>query len=248
MTEEFRMWLEIGFNLTYLLVIWWLVITMMIKYRDLNPAIRQQARLVVGAFGLLAIGDSGHVGFRVFAYLYGGLESSIRLMGFQISLVGLGALMTAVTVTIFYVLMLALWQVRFQKPYRWFEISIFIAAIVRLALMMLPVNQWQLTVPPQPWSLVRNVPLIFMGISIAYLILREALKVKDQTFTWIGIMILLSYACYLPVILFVQQNPLIGMLMIPKTLAYVAIGFLAYNDLYHVHSIQSVDVKKQGLI
>ncbi len=33
-------------------------------------------------------------------------------------------------------------------------------------------------------------------------------------------------------ILFVQQAPLVGMLMIPKTMAYVAIGFLAYFDLY----------------
>ena len=37
---------------------------------------------------------------------------------------------------------------------------------------------------------------------------------------------------YIPVILFVQQVPTIGMLMIPKTLAYVAIGFIAYFSLY----------------
>jgi hypothetical protein len=34
------------------------------------------------------------------------------------------------------------------------------------------------------------------------------------------------------VILFVQQVPMIGMLMIPKTLAYVAVGVLAYRELY----------------
>jgi hypothetical protein len=45
-------------------------------------------------------------------------------------------------------------------------------------------------------------------------------------------MILVSYALYIPVILFVQQVPLIGMLMIPKTMAYVAIGFIAYLNLY----------------
>jgi hypothetical protein len=45
-------------------------------------------------------------------------------------------------------------------------------------------------------------------------------------------MILVSYACYLPVILFVQQVPLIGMLMIPKTMAYLVVGFIAYFELY----------------
>jgi hypothetical protein len=36
----------------------------------------------------------------------------------------------------------------------------------------------------------------------------------------------------MPVIFWVQQNPLLGMLMIPKTLAYVAVGFIIYFDLY----------------
>lgn len=45
-------------------------------------------------------------------------------------------------------------------------------------------------------------------------------------------MILVSYAIYTPVILFVQQAPLIGMLMIPKTVAYVAVGLIAYGALY----------------
>jgi hypothetical protein len=42
-------------------------------------------------------------------------------------------------------------------------------------------------------------------------------------------MILVSNAFYTPVILFVQRVPVIGMLMIPKTLAYVAIAVLAYG-------------------
>jgi hypothetical protein len=62
--------------------------------------------------------------------------------------------------------------------------------------------------------------------------IRDARRVGDRTFMWIGSMILVSYACYIPVILFVQTTPLVGMLMIPKTIAYMAIGILLYNDLY----------------
>jgi hypothetical protein len=106
------------------------------------------------------------------------------------------------------------------------------AAVLRLILMLLPVNEWNSVVPPQPWSTVRNLPLMLQGLGLAYLILRDALAAGDRTFTWIGISILVSYACYIPVIFFVQQVPIVGMLMIPKTLAYVAIGFLVYFDLY----------------
>jgi hypothetical protein len=48
----------------------------------------------------------------------------------------------------------------------------------------------------------------------------------------VGICILVSYGFYIPVILFVQVVPVIGMLMIPKTLAYVAIALIAYQSLY----------------
>ncbi len=99
-------------------------------------------------------------------------------------------------------------------------------------------NAWQSVVPPQPWATVRNFPLIIQGLGLAYLIFREARKVNDRTFYWIGISILISYACYLPVILFVQVLPAIGMLMIPKTMAYVAIGFLIYQDLYKSHTVK----------
>jgi len=98
-------------------------------------------------------------------------------------------------------------------------------------LMLSPANEWNNTVPPQPWSIYRNLPLMLQGLGVAYLILRDALASKDRVFTWVGVMILASYAFYIPVIFFVQRFPLIGMLMIPKTVAYVAIAFLAYLNL-----------------
>ena len=40
------------------------------------------------------------------------------------------------------------------------------------------------------------------------------------------------YACYTPVILWATQMPVLGMLMIPKTMAYLAVAVLAYRELY----------------
>jgi hypothetical protein len=77
--------------------------------------------------------------------------------------------------------------------------------------------------------LIRNFPLVIQGLGVAFLLLRDARLSNVRPFGWIGICILISYAMYTPVILFVQQVPMLGMLMIPKTMAYVAITFIAYN-------------------
>jgi hypothetical protein len=73
---------------------------------------------------------------------------------------------------------------------------------------------------------------MLQGLGVAALILRDAWAPEDRPFRWIGILILVSYACYLPVILFVQQVPLLGMLMIPKTVAYVGMAVVAYRALF----------------
>jgi hypothetical protein len=232
MSETVTIWMEITFNIAYLIVVWGLVVAMKRREWTVAPEDLRVARLVRWAFTLLALGDTGHVGFRVLAYAQGNLEATINIFGLELNLVGLGALSTAVTVTFFYVLMLEVWRTRFGKEYGRFEYLLLAAAAIRLLIMIPTANQWNSTVPPQPWSLYRNLPLTILGLGVAYLILRDARRAQDRAFTWIGIMILVSYALYIPVILFVQQVPGIGMLMIPKTMAYVTIGFIAYFNLY----------------
>ncbi len=232
MSEELRMWMEIGFNVAYLLVVWVLVYAMWRRQPYVAMQDQDVTGLFIWSFALLALGDTGHVGFRVLAYAQGDLGSTISVGDRELALVGLGALATAVTVTFFYLLMLMIWQRRYERPYGWFGTLLFAAAAVRLLLMLFPANEWSSVVPPQPWSLIRNVPLMVLGLGVAFLFLRDASKTGDRPFTWIGIMILLSFAFYIPVILFVQIIPLIGMLMIPKTMAYVGIGVIAYTSLF----------------
>ena len=238
MSETTRMWMEITFNVAYLVVVWGLVVAMALRRDDVEPQDRPVARRMRWAFALLALGDTGHVGFRVLAYALGDMEATVSLLGIDAGLVGLGALSTAVTVTFFYLLVLDAWRVRFRRRYGPFEYLLLASAAARLVLMVPPVNQWNNIVPPQPWSLYRNLPLVVLGLGTAYLILRDARRAGDRAFLWIGIMILVSYAMYTPVILFVQQAPLVGMLMIPKTVAYVVIGLIAYASLHRGRSVQ----------
>jgi len=119
MSEAMRMWVEIIFNIGYLIAVWTLVVMMARRQPIVAPENRAVAKRVMWAFALLALGDTGHVGFRVLAYSLGGLEAQPVVVGIPISLVGIGALATAITVTFFYMLMVDIWRLRFNKPLGW---------------------------------------------------------------------------------------------------------------------------------
>ncbi|MBK8050455.1 MAG: hypothetical protein IPK16_27150 [Anaerolineales bacterium] len=104
------MWVEVSFNILYLVVIWALVAAMFVRRNQVAPENQQVARLFRWAFFLLALGDTGHVGFRVIDYADGSLGGTMALFGRPVNMVGLGALATAITVTFFYVLVLMIWQ------------------------------------------------------------------------------------------------------------------------------------------
>jgi hypothetical protein len=227
-----RVWGEVIFNGLYLAVLWGLVIAMFRHQSQLSGQKLWLAQLFLVAFSLLVLGDTGHVGFRILAYALGDLEISWTVLGLRVGLVGLGGLLTAITLTLFYVVMLVIWHQRFGKPYGWLGFLLVIVAMVRLGLLWFPQNEWNRVVPPQPWSLYRNLPLMGQELGVAYLILRESLIFKDRFFLKIGGLLIVAFAFYLPVILLVQTVPLIALLMIPKTLAYIAIAILVYQELF----------------
>lgn len=246
MSDVTRMWIEVIFNSVYLITVWALVALMFMRRNTLDKQDWRVAKPVVQAFFLLALGDTGHVGFRNLAYALGDLGASVSVFGFDLRFIGMGRLSTAFTVTGFYMLMVKVWKERFDKKYNDFALFLLAMGIFRFVLMLWPQNQWNNLVPPQPWSLFRNIPLIIQGLGVAYLILRDAVVEDDRPFRWIGILIVISYLCYLPVILWVQRLPLLGMLMIPKTLAYLAIGLVAYLSLYRRADRKPLGAPAQG--
>ncbi|HBF77715.1 MAG TPA: hypothetical protein DDX02_07800, partial [Clostridiaceae bacterium] len=70
-----------------------------------------------------------------------------------------------------------------------------------------------------------------LGVLIVFLILKEANKHNDAVFKKIGIAVIISFACYLPVVLFAATYELVGMLMIPKTIAYLWIVYIGYKEV-----------------
>jgi hypothetical protein len=98
--------------------------------------------------------------------------------------------------------------------------------------MVFPQNEWGNVFAPYDWAIIRNIPLTIVGVFVAYLMLRDGFKNKDTRYKYLGYCIVISYAFYIPVILLVQSIPMIGMLMIPKTMAYMVMAFLAFKYYY----------------
>lgn len=224
--------MESAFNVAYLVVIWTLVVLMSQRMKQVAPEQRRVAELVRLAFLLLAFGDTGHVGFRVVAFISGGLETRISLFGAPMNLAGLGSLTTGVTVTLFYMVMVYVWLVRFERHDNLWSILLILAGVVRLFILALPQNDWNTPISPYPMGLYRNIPLMIQGWGLLILILRDAYRRSDATFQWIGWSMVASYLFYTPVILWVHRVPALGMLMIPKTVAYLVIAFIAYRALW----------------
>lgn len=211
--------MEIIFDLSYLAIIWYLVF----KMRKLtNQEKNSLAIILIWAFTLLALGDTAHVGFRVLAYLKGGTAVNSVLLGW-------GKLATAITVTGFYALLVEAWKERFKKRHTTFSYWLLFLALIRLIIIFLPGNNWTSAEVPFNWSIYRNLPLLLLGLGVAYLFLTSGINKNDPYAKGIGVAILVSYAFYTPVILWAKDLPLLGLLMIPKTIAYIWAAFITYR-------------------
>jgi hypothetical protein len=211
--------LEFAFDVFYLVTIFSLSGAMLARLPRLPRDEQPFARRVAWAFTLLGTGDLGHLGLRVLAHLDPGRFSPW---------VGWGGLSTAITVTFFYVLMLEAVRVRTARDFGALEAGLVVVALVRLALLVPPANDWGAAVPPFGWSVARNIPLVVLGLAVTGLYLGAGRRPGERSLFLIGALMALSYACYAPVILLVQRFPLVGLLMIPKTVAYLAMGAVAW--------------------
>lgn len=210
--------METAFDAVYLTTVITLGIIMVVKSPGNNKYF---------LFGLMAIllgaGDAFHLIPRAYALCTTGLDNFVVPLG-------IGKLVTSVTMTVFYVILYYVWRIRYQVQGRaWLTASLFGLAALRILLCLFPQNAWTSADAPLSWAIYRNIPFAIMGILIIVLFYIEAKKHQDTAYRFMWLTIVLSFAFYIPVVLWADDAPLIGMLMIPKTCAYVwtiLIGFL----------------------
>ena len=177
-------------------------------------------------FGWMAVvlgaGDSFHLIPRALALCTTGLEN------YTVAL-GLGKWITSVTMTVFYVLLYYVWRQRYQvKGQKSLTAAVYILSALRIILCMMPQNQWLSADAPLSWGIYRNIPFALLGLLVIVLFYRSAKERQDQAFRWMWLTIVLSFGFYIPVVLWADVVPMIGMLMIPKTCAYVWTVLIGY--------------------
>ena len=185
-------------------------------------------------FGWMAVvlgaGDSFHLVPRALALCTTGLEN------YTVPL-GIGKWITSVTMTVFYVLLYYVWRQRYHiTGQRGLTAAVYGLAGVRIALCMMPQNQWLRADAPLSWGIYRNIPFALLGLVIIVLFYRSAKEQNDTAFRWMWLTIVLSFGFYIPVVLWADAIPMIGMLMIPKTCAYTWTVLIGYSAMKQAHA------------
>ena len=229
----------------YLLSVWYLVISMITEREVAAAKDKNTALWVLLAFALLALGDTPHIGLKLLGSALGNLQHPITVLGIKTDFDAFGALATECTFTLFYVCMLLAWKARFNRQSQLPVFLVLGVAAVRFLIMLHPENVYSTMRVREPWFTLRGIPFVLLQSAIAYLILRDALKSRDKIFTWIGMLILLAAACFATVLFFGVTYPALQMLMFPKTMAYLLIGFIAYRGLYAQRPESMVNLHKR---
>ncbi|MCF2556381.1 hypothetical protein JQM64_02410 [Fournierella massiliensis] len=180
-------------------------------------------------FGIMAVvlgaGDSFHLVPRAFALCTTGLENYTAALG-------LGKWITSVTMTVFYVLLYYVWRQRYRvKGMGGLTALVYLLAGLRVLMCMMPQNQWLSADAPLSWGIYRNIPFALLGLVVILLFYRSARQHGDKAFRWMWLTIVLSFGFYIPVVLWADAIPLVGMLMIPKTCAYVWTVWIGYSAM-----------------
>lgn len=174
---------------------------------------------------VLGVGDSFHLVPRALALCTTGLEN------YTVPL-GIGKWITSVTMTVFYVLLYYVWRQRYQiKGRQGLTAAMYILAGLRIILCMMPQNRWLSAEAPLSWGIYRNIPFALLGLLVIVLFYRSAKEHEDKAFRWMWFTIVLSFGFYIPVVLWADTIPMIGMLMIPKTCAYVWTVLIGYSAM-----------------
>jgi hypothetical protein len=171
---------------------------------------------------ILGCGDAFHLVPRIIALCITGLENYTVALGF-------GKLVTSITMTLFYVILFHVWKMRYNDKKKGLTLSVYALAVVRIALCLFPQNMWLSPDAPVEWGIYRNIPFAILGFIIIIIWFQMAGKTNDHVFRFLWLAVLLSFAFYIPVVLWADINPIIGMLMLPKTCAYVWIVCMGFR-------------------
>ena len=208
---------ETIFDLLYLSFALFSGLTMLI--RGSTPLVKKAGAMAA----LLGAGDAFHLVPRAYALWTAGLEANAAALG-------VGKFITSITMTLFYLILYYIWRDYFRvKDRRGLTGLMWGLALARILLCLLPQNRWLSYRQPLLYGVLRNIPFAIMGLIIILLFAQEVRRTGDRVFRSMSLAVARSFGFYLPVVLFSSTVPAVGMLMIPKTLAYVWVVVMCWS-------------------
>ena len=206
--------IETVFDTVYLISVILIGITMIVKCNG-----NKQYRL----FGIMAVIFVP----PAFALCTTGLENYTTALG-------AGKFITSITMTIFYIILYYVWRIRYKiQGQHGITITVYLLSALRIVISLFPQNQWLHATSPVSWGIYRNIPFALLGLLIIVLFYKSAKEQEDHAFKYMWLTIELSFGFYIPVVLWADTIPMIGMLMIPKTCAYVWTVLIGYFAMIH---------------
>jgi hypothetical protein len=210
--------MESAFSVIYLFV------AIMFGILILKKAGKRKEHILFGVMTLvLGCGDAFHLVPRVISLNAADAAQFTATLGF-------GTLVTSITMTVFYVMFYHVWQLRYKIKSAACTVSVYTLAVIRIGLCMVPQNNWLSADAPWAWGVYRNIPFVILGVLMIALFSYGPKKHNDILFRFMWLAIALSFMFYIPVVLFVDRNPLFGLFMLPKTVMYVWMIWMGYKS------------------
>ena len=178
-----------------------------------------QGKTLFILYGILTLtlcgGDAFHLVPRIIRAVRGTNDKIKRQLG-------IGLQVSSITVTVFYIILMYIWKFTFPelKISVILEAVIWISAVVRIVICLFPQNNWCTEEGNIKLSIIRNAVFAITGIGVIILYIISG-NTYGYHMTRMVAAIIISFGCYLPVTLFSKSKPKVGLLMIPKTCAYM---------------------------
>ena len=195
------------FDIAYLLIVIFVGVRILRMRRD------AVGKLMGGAVLILGCGDAFHLVPRVLNYF---IDADFTAW------LGFGKLVTSITMMAFYLLLYRLWLRFYDAPEdKRLSRAVYALTAVRVLLCLLPQNRWLENESSVLWGVIRNVPFVALGAVIVWLYYRKRDVIPRFRRVWL--LVTLSFLFYIPVAVAAGVVPMLGMLMLPKTVCYMCL-------------------------
>lgn len=228
-------WSTVIVSIIYLTGAWIVALLMARALRRLAPEARRRQQWPFWAVLTLAVGDSFHTIPLIYRTFTGDpLPPLLTWFGRQWDWMALGLLISSATMSLFYFLLFRHHQTQRGIDWNGWSWVILSLLIIRLSLLPCPLNGWEGRAAPG-WRIYRNIPFTLMGLMVIVALFRDAREAgwRDRRLlVAIAWCLIFSFATYWVTVLGVETYPVLGVMMLPKTIAYLVAIILLYQLVF----------------